>query len=115
MTAMDELHAAKEELRVALLRGLKGTLAAERADELIDRHQHALKNAYRERLQSKPSPLRVRSAPVQLTHEAIRTRLGALLPICGAGLSRAVEASADSPVTCPFCNGTEQPTNEETP
>jgi hypothetical protein len=110
---MDELRAAKEQLRAALLRGVKGTLAAERADELIDRHQHALKNAYRERLQSKPSPLRVRSAPVQLTHEAIRTRLGALLPICGASLRSPVEAPADSPVTCPFCNGTEQPINQE--
>jgi hypothetical protein len=50
MTAMDELGIAKEQLRTALLRAVKGALAADRADELIDRHQHALKQAYRERL-----------------------------------------------------------------
>jgi hypothetical protein len=106
---MDELGIAKEQLRAALLRGVKGALAADRADELIDRHQRTLKQAYRERIESKPSPLRVRSAAVRLTHEAIRTRLGALLPVCGAGLRSPVEAPADSPVACLFCNGTEKP------
>ena len=56
---------------------------------------------------SEPSPLRVRSSAVRLTHEAIRTRLGALLPVCGAGLHNPVQAANGSPVTCPFC--TEQP------
>lgn len=50
MTAMDELHEAKAELRAALLRGVRGTLADERADELIDRYQTALKGAHRERV-----------------------------------------------------------------
>ncbi|MFJ9771188.1 hypothetical protein ACIRVF_08085 [Kitasatospora sp. NPDC101157] len=54
MTAMGELREAKEQLRTALLRGVRGTLAGERADELIDRHQHALKAAYREKL-SRPA------------------------------------------------------------
>lgn len=50
MTAMDELHEAKAELRAALLRGVKGTLADERADELINRYQTALKAAHREKV-----------------------------------------------------------------
>lgn len=50
MTAMDELHEAKAELRAALLHGVKGTLADERADELIGRYQTALKAAHREKV-----------------------------------------------------------------
>ena len=59
------------------------------------------------------SPLRVRSSAVRLTHEAVRTRLGALLPVCGAGLHRPVPAPDGSPVTCLFCNGTEKPITGE--
>jgi hypothetical protein len=59
-----------------------------------------------------PSPLRVRNAILQQTHEAVRTRLGALLPVCGMQIRNPVEAFAGSPATCPFCNGTEKPLKE---
>lgn len=49
MTTMGELATAKTELQAALLKGVKGSRAAERADELIDRYQQALKAAARER------------------------------------------------------------------
>lgn len=60
-----------------------------------------------------PSPLRVRNSLLQQTHEAVRTRFGILLPVCGTQLQHAVEAPAGCEVTCPFCNGTEKPITEE--
>lgn len=59
------------------------------------------------------SPLRVRNSLHRQTHEAVRTRFGILLPVCGMQIRNAVEAPAGSPVTCPFCNGTEKPVTEE--
>lgn len=59
-----------------------------------------------------PSPLRVRSSLLRQTHEAVRTRLGVLLPICGMQLRHPVEAAPGSEVTCPFCNGDEKPIGE---
>ena len=66
-------------------------------------------DAYRDELWAEPSELRVRNAILRQTHEAVRTRLGVLLPICGIQLRNPVEAEPGSEVTCPFCNGTEKP------
>lgn len=57
--------------------------------------------------------LRVRNALLRQTHEAVRTRFGILLPVCGTQIRNAVEAPAGSEVTCLFCNGTEKPIGEQ--
>lgn len=61
------------------------------------------------------SQLRVRSDGFRMTHEAVRTRFGILLPACGAQIRHPVEAEPGSEVTCPFCNGTETPITKEGP
>lgn len=47
---MAELAHARAELKAALLKGVKGTAADERAQHLIDEHQAALKRAHAHRL-----------------------------------------------------------------
>lgn len=44
--AMAELGRAREELRAALRKGIKGTHAEDRIDHLVDEHQAALKRAH---------------------------------------------------------------------
>lgn len=48
--AMAELGRAREELRAALRKGVKGTHAEERIDNLVDYHQMALKEVLAHRL-----------------------------------------------------------------
>ena len=55
------------------------------------------------------SELRVRTAGSTQVHEAVRTRFGLLLPACGTQGQGYRELPTGTPLTCPFCNGTEQP------
>ena len=109
MTAMDELHQAKGELRAALLRGVKGILADERADELIDRYQTALKAAHREKVlretEAKIWALRVhRAEPLDNPSRVVWERQNAELH--GLELA-AMEIDPDTPqAACPACGRT---------
>ena len=47
---MKELRDARTQLRESLAKAIKGTAATERIDELIDRHQSAVKGAAADRL-----------------------------------------------------------------
>jgi hypothetical protein len=62
-----------------------------------------------------PSPLRVRSSMLRQTHEAVRTRFGLLLAVCGSDVRNPVEAEEGCEVTCPMCNGTLEPITRQEP
>ena len=109
MTAMDELHEAKVELRAALLRGVKGTLADERADELIDRYKTALKAANRDKaLREAAAKIRAlrahRAEPLDNPSRVVWERQNAELH--GLELA-ALEIDPDTPqAACPACGRT---------
>jgi len=62
-------------------------------------------------VQTGASPLRVRESILRSVHEALRSRLGILMPICGTVPHHPVEMPQGIPVTCRFCNGTEPRVN----
>lgn len=57
-------------------------------------------------VQTGESPLRVRESILRSVHEALRSRLGVLMPICGIMPRHPVEMPEGTPVTCLLCTGT---------